>query len=145
MFQKQEVLLRMPASWMNLAIYDATILTWKVKVKYKRKHPADLDPSIKPVIKAPLTYSFPCEYSVTAAAAAYMLVYFFPEKTDSIMQMAHAASQSRINAGVQFKSDVDAGWKLGEQVAKEIIEKAKEVKSKKFNEILKQYYFGDEL
>ena len=27
--QKQEVLLRMPASWMNLAVYDATILAWK--------------------------------------------------------------------------------------------------------------------
>jgi membrane-associated phospholipid phosphatase len=125
MFQKQEVLLRMPAAWMNLAIYDATILAWKEKAKYKRKRPNELDPSIKPVINAPLTFSYPCEHSVTAAAAAYMLVYFFPEKTDSIMQMAHAASQSRINAGVQFQSDVDAGWKLGEQVAKEIIEKAK--------------------
>jgi len=125
MFQKQEVLLRMPASWMNLAIYDATILAWKEKVKYKRNRPNELDPSVKPVINAPLTFSYPCEHSVTAAAAAYMLVYFFPEKTDSIMQMAHAASQSRINAGVQFQSDVDAGWKLGEQVAKEIIEKAK--------------------
>jgi hypothetical protein len=39
--------------------------------------------------------------------------------------MAHAASQSRVDAGVQFPSDVEAGWKLGEQVAKEIIEKAK--------------------
>ena len=125
MFQKQEVLLRMPASWMNLAIYDATILAWKEKVKYKRKRPNELDPSVKPVINAPLTFSYPCEHSVTAAAAAYMLVYFFPEKKDSIMQMAHAASQSRINAGVQFQSDIDAGWKLGEQVAKEIIEKAK--------------------
>ena len=125
MFQKQEVLLRMPASWMNLAIYDATILAWKEKVKYKRKRPNELDPSVKPFITAPLTFSYPCEHSVTAAAAAYMLVYFFPEKTDSIMQMAHAASQSRINAGVQFQSDIDAGWKLGEQVAKEIIEKAK--------------------
>ena len=125
MFQKQEVLLRMPASWMNLAIYDATILAWKEKVKYKRKRPNELDPSVKPFITAPLTFSYPCEHSVTAAAAAYMLVYFFPEKTDSIMQMAHAASQSRVNAGVQFQSDVDAGWKLGEQVAKEIIEKAK--------------------
>jgi membrane-associated phospholipid phosphatase len=125
MFQKQEVLLRMPASWMNIAIYDATILAWKEKVKYKRKRPNELDPSVKPVINAPLTFSYPCEHSVTAAAAAYMLVYFFPEKTDSIMQMARAASQSRINAGVQFQSDVDAGWKLGEQVAKEIIEKAK--------------------
>ena len=125
MFQKQEVLLRMPASWMNLAIYDATILAWKEKVKYKRNRPNELDPSVKPFITAPLTFSYPCEHSVTAAAAAYMLVYFFPEKTDSIMQMAHAASQSRINAGVQFQSDIDAGWKLGEQVAKEIIEKAK--------------------
>jgi len=123
--QKQEVLLRMPAAWMNLAIYNATILAWKEKIKYKRKRPNDLDPSIKPAINAPLTYSYPCEHSVTAAAAAYMLVYFFPEKADSIMQMAHAASQSRVDAGVQFPSDIEAGWKLGEQVAKEIIEKAK--------------------
>jgi hypothetical protein len=39
--------------------------------------------------------------------------------------MAHAASQSRVDAGVQFPSDAEAGWKLGEQVAKQIIEKAK--------------------
>jgi len=123
--QMPEVLLRMPPSWMNLAIYDATILAWKEKIKYKRKRPHDLDPLVKPVINAPLTYSYPCEHSVTAAAAATVLAYFFPEKADSIMQMAHAASQSRVDAGVQFPSDVEAGWKLGEQVAKQIIEKAK--------------------
>jgi hypothetical protein len=123
--QRPETQLRMPASWMNIAIYNATILAWKEKIKYKRKHPNDLDPSLKPVINAPLTYSYPCEYSVTNAAAAYMLAYFFPAKADSIMEMAHAASQSRVDAGVQFPSDVEAGWKLGEQVAKEIIEKAK--------------------
>src|SRR5260221_9484204 len=123
--QKPETMLRMPAAWMNMAIYDATILAWKEKIKYKRNRPRDLDPLVKPVINAPLTYSYPCEHSVTSAAAAYMLAYFFPAKADSIMQMAHAASQSRIDAGVQFPSDIEAGWKLGEQVAKEIIEKAK--------------------
>ena len=123
--QKPETQLRMPASWMNVAIYDATILAWKEKLKYKRKRPHDLDPSLKTLINSPLTYSYPCEHSVTAAAAAYTLAYFYPDKADSIMQMAHAASQSRVDAGVQFPSDVDAGWKLGEQVAKEIIEKAK--------------------
>ncbi len=123
--QKPEVMLRIPTAWINLAIYDATILAWKEKVKYKRKRPGVLDPSLKPVINAPLTYSYPCEHTVTAAAAAYVLAYFFPEKTDSILQLAHSASQSRIDAGVQFPSDAEAGWKLGEQVAKQIIEKAK--------------------
>jgi membrane-associated phospholipid phosphatase len=123
--QKPETMLRMPTAWINLAIYDATILAWKEKVKYKRKRPGILDPALKPVINAPLTYSYPCEHTVTAAAAATMLVYFFPEKADSILQLAHAASQSRIDAGVQFPSDAAAGWKLGEQVAKQIIEKAK--------------------
>lgn len=123
--QKFDVQLRMPASWMNVAIYDATILAWKEKLKYKRKRPDVLDPSLNTVINAPLTYSYPGEHSVTAAAAATVLAYFFPAKADSIMQMAHAASQSRIDAGVQFRSDAEAGWKLGEQVALQIIEKAK--------------------
>jgi membrane-associated phospholipid phosphatase len=119
------VMLRMPAAWMNIAIYDATILAWKEKVKYKRKRPGEMDPLVKPLVKAPQTYSYPCEHTVTAAAAAHMLAYFFPARADSIMQLARAASQSRIDAGVQYPSDAAAGWKLGEQVAKEIIEKAK--------------------
>jgi len=120
-----DVILRIPASWMNVAIYDATILAWKEKIKYKRQRPGAADASLHPVINAPQTYAYPCEHTVTAAAAATMLAYFFPDKADSILQMAHAAAQSRIDAGVQYPSDVDAGWKLGEQVAKQIIEKAK--------------------
>jgi membrane-associated phospholipid phosphatase len=123
--QKPEVMLRMPAAWENVAIYDATILAWKEKLKYKRNRPHVADPSLRTAINAPQTYSYPCEHSATAAAAATVLAYFFPEKADSILQLARAASQSRIDAGVQFPSDAEAGWKLGEQVAKEIIEKAK--------------------
>lgn len=123
--QKMEAALRTPGAWMNMAIYDATILAWKEKVKYKRLRPNQADVSIKPVISSPQTYSYPCEHSVTAAAAATVLAYFFPAKADSVLKLARAASQSRIDAGVQFPSDVEEGWKLGEQVALQIIEKAK--------------------
>lgn len=124
-WDKPDLILRTPQAWMNLAIYNATVIAWREKAKHKRKRPGAFDPSLKPVIAAPLTSSYPCEHSVTASAAAMLLAYFMPEKGDSILQLAQAASQSRIDAGVQFPSDVEAGWKLGEQVAKEIIEKAK--------------------
>lgn len=124
-WDKVDVVLRFPTAWMNIAIYDATVLAWKEKIKYKRNRPQVADPSLKPAINSPLTYSYPCEHSVTASAAANVLAYFFPEKADSILQLARNASQSRVDAGVQFPSDVEAGWKMGEEVARRIIEKAK--------------------
>lgn len=123
--QKPETMLRIPTAWMNIAIYDATILAWKEKIKYKMERPQAMDPSLQPVIATPHTYAYPCEHAVTAAAAGYVLVYFFPEKADSILQLAHAAAQSRVDAGVQFPAAMDAGWELGKQVAQQIIEKAK--------------------
>lgn len=120
-----ELMLKLPASWVNLAIYDATVLAWKEKLKYKRKRPHEADASIKTIIDAPKTYSYPCEHSVTASAAAHVLAYFFPKQADSVMKMAKAVMQSRIDAGVQYPSDTEAGWKLGEQVALQIIEKAR--------------------
>jgi membrane-associated phospholipid phosphatase len=123
--QKPEVQLRMPSSWMNLAIYDATILAWQEKLRYKRAHPSVSASDLHPLVANPTTYSYPCEHTVTAAAAATVLAYFFPEKKDSILALARAASQSRIAAGVQFPSDVEAGWKLGEAVAMRIVEQAK--------------------
>ena len=124
-WQQVDRVLRTPASWMNLAIYDATVLAWREKLKHKRKRPHQLDASIKPPINSSPTYSYPCEHSVTAAAAATVLAYFYPEKADSILALARTAAQSRIDAGVQYPTDVEAGWRLGEAVAKQIIEKAK--------------------
>jgi membrane-associated phospholipid phosphatase len=124
-WDKPDQFLRFPISWMNIAMYDATVLAWKEKLKYKRKRPNQSDPSLKTAVDIPQTYSYPCEFTVTASAAANVLAYFLPEKADSLLKLARDASQSRIDAGLQYPSDVEAGWKMGEDVAKRIIEKAK--------------------
>lgn len=114
-----------PMAWMNMAIYDATVATLKIKKDHQRKRPYEVDGTIKPTVMVAQNSSYPCEYSATAAAASTVLSYFFPELTDSMMNLAKEASQSRVYAGVQFPSDVADGWKLGEQVAKEVIERSK--------------------
>jgi membrane-associated phospholipid phosphatase len=122
---------RTPSAWMNLAIYDAMVIASKAKQKYQRKRPAQADASLKTWIQTPAAASYPCEHSVTAAAAATVLAYFYPKKADSIVQLARQAAQSRVDAGVQFPSDMEAGWKLGETVARRIIEEAKKDNSDK--------------
>ena len=124
-FKDPALFFRQPNAWMNMAIYDATIAAWKAKYHYQRKHPSQVDPSIKPLVDVPATPAYPCEHTVTAAAASHVLAYFFPTISDSLLNLAKAASQSRINAGVQFPSDVEAAWKLGQQVAMKVIEQAK--------------------
>ena len=120
-FENFGAFLRAPMAWMNMAINDATAAAWKAKYNYQRKRPSQVDPLIKPVIMAPPTPSYPCEHSVTAAAAANVLAYFFPEAADSILKLGKEAAQSRIYAGVQFPSDVEDGWQLGEQIAALVI------------------------
>jgi membrane-associated phospholipid phosphatase len=105
----------------NVAIYDATLAAWKNKYAHNITRPASQE--IKYEVLAPQTPSFPCEHSVTAAAAATMLGYLYPDKADSILEVARQVGRSRVAAGVQYPSDVKAGFELGVRVANYIIEK----------------------
>ena len=108
-------------SLVNVAIYDATLAAWDSKYAYKRQRPATSD-GVKHYVSKPESPSYPCEHSVTAGAAATMLAYLFPAKADSIMKVAKQVGQLRVLAGVQYPSDVKAGFELGVKVAEYIIE-----------------------
>ena len=107
-----------------VAIYDATLAAMKAKQQYNRKRPYESSSKVKQLIYLPPSPSYPCEYSVTAAAAAAVLGHFYPNKKDSLIQLAQKAGESRIAAGLAYPSDVEAGFNLGTKVALMILEHA---------------------
>src|SRR4030095_8153413 len=104
-FENINTYLRFPTAWVNVAIYDATLVAWKAKYQYNRQRPFEIDRSITTLVSSPSTPAYPSEHSVTAAAAATVLAYFFPENADSILTLGKQDAQSRIYAGPPYPSD----------------------------------------
>jgi membrane-associated phospholipid phosphatase len=50
-----------------------------------------------------------------------VLAYLFPVDGDEVLALAQRAGESRIWAGVHFRSDVEAGFELGDDVADAVI------------------------
>ncbi|HEX6335311.1 MAG TPA: phosphatase PAP2 family protein [Flavisolibacter sp.] len=115
---------RSPMAWMNIAIYNASLQCSNLQQKHGVKRPYELDPSIRVTARKPASSSFPCTHSATAAAAGTVLAYFFPQQSDSLLELARQAAASRIDGGVQFPADVAAGWKIGEDIAREVIRRS---------------------
>ena len=103
------------------AVYDATVAAWDSKYAYKRRHPGEIDPTVTTAVAPTASPSYPSEHAVTAAAAAAVLGYLFPDQVASVNEMADQAGWSRILAGVAFPSDVISGLDLGNQVGQAVI------------------------
>jgi membrane-associated phospholipid phosphatase len=110
---------------LNVAIYDATVAAWHHKYTFNRSRPSQKSVYLRPFVSNPDSPSYPGEHAVTAGAAATVLAYLFPAKADSILNLAQQACKSRLLAGVQYPSDVRAGYELGRQVAERVISWAK--------------------
>jgi membrane-associated phospholipid phosphatase len=110
---------------MHVAIYDAMIAAWDNKYTYKRKRPSEVDASLVTALPNPHSPSYPAEHAVAAGAAAAVLSYLFPDRASYFAAKAEEAGRSRVLAGVQYTSDVNAGLELGRKVAALVIERGK--------------------
>jgi membrane-associated phospholipid phosphatase len=109
----------------NIAIYDAMIAAWDSKYHYRRERPGEFDKSLSTVIADPNSPSYPSEHAAAAGAASAVLSYLFPANAQLFADRAEEAGHSRLVAGVQFPSDVEAGMELGRMVAALVIERAR--------------------
>jgi membrane-associated phospholipid phosphatase len=111
-------------SLLNVAIYDATIAAWDSKYVYNRPRPSEVNSNVAPAIAVPNSPSYPSAHAAAASAAAAVLAYLFPSEAQTFERAAQECAESRLNAGVQFPSDVSAGMEIGRKVAELVIARA---------------------
>ena len=109
----------------NAAIYDATVAAWRAKYKYDRRRPSDVETKIIPAVPVADSPSYPSEHAVAAGAASAVLSYLFPDMARLLAEKAEECGESRLLAGVQYRSDIAAGLRLGREVAALVVERAK--------------------
>ena len=106
-------------SLLSVTQYDALVVTWYYKFKYRRPAPslAGLE-SILPTGNFP---SYPSEDAVIAATSFEILKAIFPSEKNYLYQKALEDGNCRLWAGANTKSDILAGGNLGTEVAKQIL------------------------
>jgi hypothetical protein len=118
-------------AYLSAAQYDALISASHYKTIYKRPRPAATDATITPLIPATADFAYPCEEAVAAGASAAILTLMFPGEQDFIQQKLTECKNYRIMAGVNVRSDVEAGVALGKSVASKFIARARNDKAGK--------------
>ncbi len=106
----------------HVAMSDAVVSAYHWKYQYNVKAPDGVD-TLVPASPDP---SYPSEHAAIAGAASKVIAFLYPgEAALRLDEMADEAAQSRVDAGTNTPSDVEAGLALGRAVADKVIAYAK--------------------
>jgi membrane-associated phospholipid phosphatase len=112
---------------LRAALSDAVLAARDAQNAYHRDAPATADPRLTPM-KGVATDrpSFPSEHAAVAGAASTVLAYLFPdEPADRFPTLAEEAASSRLWAGANYRSDIEAGLALGQAVGERAVARGK--------------------
>jgi len=109
----------------NITSIDAGIACWDSKYAYWAIPPFQLDPDVKPLFPTPNHPSYPAAHACLSTATAAILGYLFPRDAAALTALAEEASESRVWAGIHYRSDIVAGAALGRAVADKVINRAR--------------------
>lgn len=128
-----------------IALFDGFIACWKAKYQYNTVRPETvinklLDPSWQPYLQTPPFPSYVSGHSVISNAAAEVMSRHFGDNfafTDtserefgipdrsfkSFREAALEASMSRLYGGIHFRSDLERGNEVGQQIGEHIVQR----------------------
>jgi membrane-associated phospholipid phosphatase len=112
---------------LHVALFDTLVATEDARVAFPRPGPARADRSIAVLGETAADVpSFPSAHAAVATTAAMVLAYLFPQSSsDELATLADEAAKSRLAAGTNFRSDVEAGQAIGQAVAERAIVRGK--------------------
>jgi membrane-associated phospholipid phosphatase len=105
----------------SVAQYDALVAAYKLKYKFKRAAPSTIDSTIKPLFADEADPVYPSTHAVVAGASARILAKFYPAEAQFLADKARENQESRLYAGLNFRSDIVAGDALGREVADKVL------------------------
>ena len=110
---------------LSVAQYDALVVAWNNKYFHNRQAPDQISGEIKTLVPDLDDPVYPSEHAVVAAASAAVLGSFYPDEADFLDGKRKEDEESRLWAGVNYRSDITAGDSLGDQVAQTVLAYAK--------------------
>jgi membrane-associated phospholipid phosphatase len=99
------------------ATMDANIACHQAKYTHWVPRPSQADSTIKTLVGLPNHPSYPSNHSCDSMAAATVLGTLFPRHKATLEAMAREAGESRIDAGIHYRFDVEAGEAIGRGAA----------------------------
>jgi PAP2 superfamily len=108
-----------------VSYYEGWIASQDAKFHYWTARPIHFDPSITTVIPTPPFPSYPSNATTLVMAPTVVLSYLFPHQASRYEAWAQEFGESRLWAGIHFRSDLTSGWEIGRRVGEAVVERAK--------------------
>lgn len=106
---------------LHTALHDALIAAADSRDSHFRRRPSKADTRIEPLLREGGS-SYAPEQVVLAGTAERMLAYLFPDEPEATFtELATEAIESRLWAGVNYRTDVSRARRLGHKVAEVFI------------------------
>lgn len=109
------------AAFLEKATVETRPFTDVVKKSYARPRPHVALPALQPALAKPDSPSYPSGHATGGALHAALFAAMLPEHAAEFAHQAELVRLSRLYGGMHFPSDVAAGRRLGEAIAREML------------------------
>lgn len=109
---------------LNMSMFQAAICCWDAKNYYFNPRPTQIDPKIKTLTGIPNFPAYTSGHSTFSGAAATILAYINPSRSEDYLSMADEASKSRLIGGIHYRSDIEVGMQMGKAIGGKAVQRA---------------------